>query len=80
MSKEHVQKMVELGFEESDAQEIWGDTSRMTGHELSDEIISLTDSIDDEKELWALWKTLNSAMSYLNSKHTMTQIKNQRSD
>ena len=78
MSKEHVQKMVELGFEESDASEIL--TGRMTGHELSDEIISLTDSIDDEKELWALWKTLNSAMSYLNSKHTMTQIKNQRSD
>ena len=78
MSKEHVQKMVELGFQESDASEIL--TGRMTGHELSDEIISLTDSIDDEKELWALWKTLNSAMSYLNSKHTMTQIKNQRSD
>ena len=78
MSKEHVQKMVELGFEESDAQEIL--TGRMTGHELSDEIISLTDSIDDEKELWALWKTLNSAMSYLNSKHTMTQIKNKRGD
>jgi len=78
MSKEHVQKMVELGFQESDASEIL--TGRMTGHELSDEIISLTDSIDDEKELWALWKTLNSAMSYLNSKHTMTQIKNKRGD
>lgn len=78
MSKEHVQKMVELGFQESDAMEIL--TGRMTGHELSDEIISLTDSIDDEKELWALWKILNSAMSYLNSKHTMVQIKNKRSD
>ena len=78
MSKEHVQKMVELGFEESDAQEFL--SSRMDAHELSDEIISLTDSIDDEKELWKLWKTLNSAMSYLNSKHTMVQIKNKRSD
>ena len=85
MSKEHVQKMVELGFEESDAEEwISGDAgrddSRMDAHELSDEIISLTDSIDDEKELWAIWKTINSAMSYLNSKHTMVQIKNKRSD
>ena len=77
MSKEHVQKMVELGFEESDASNLFG---HMDAQVLSDEIISLTDSIDDEKELWRLWKILNSALSYLNSKHTMVQIKNKRSD
>ena len=75
MSKENVQKMVELGFEESDASNLFG---HMDGHELADEIISLTDSIDDEKELWRLWKILNSAMSYLNSKHTMASVKNKR--
>ena len=67
--------MVELGFNESDATDL---ISPITGNELADEIISLTDSIDDEKELWELWKTLNSAMSYLNSKHTMASVKNKR--
>ena len=67
--------MVELGFHESDAINL---VKPITGNQLADEIISLTDSIDDEKELWQLWKTLNSAMSYLNSKHTMASVKNKR--
>ena len=38
-------------------------------------IIALTDSLETEEELWDSWKQLNSAMSYLNAKHTMAKVK-----
>lgn len=42
---------------------------------IKESIIDLTDRLETEEELWESWKTLNQAMSYLNAKHTMTQVK-----
>jgi hypothetical protein len=49
-----------------------------TSDNIADDIISLADSLDTEKGLWEAWKTLNKAMSYINAKHTMAQVKEQK--
>ena len=46
-----------------------------TSDSIADDIISLADCLDTEKDLWEAWKTLNKAMSYVNAKHTMAQVK-----
>ena len=43
--------------------------------EIKETIIDLTDSLESKEELWETWKTLNKAMSYLNAKHTMAEVK-----
>jgi hypothetical protein len=42
---------------------------------VKDIIVDLADSLDTEEELWKAWKSCNQSMSYLNAKHTMTQVK-----
>ena len=49
-----------------------------TAENIADDIINLADRLDTEEELWKVWKTLNKAMSYVNAKHTMAQVKEQR--
>lgn len=49
-----------------------------TTNNIAESIINLSDSLDTEEDLWKAWKTLNKAMSYLNAKHTMAQVKEQR--
>jgi len=49
-----------------------------TSEEIADDIINLADRFDTEEDLWKAWKTLNKAMSYLNAKHTMAQVKEQK--
>ena len=49
-----------------------------TSDNIANDIISLADRLDTEKDLWEAWKTLNKAMSYVNAKHTMAQVKEQR--
>ena len=49
-----------------------------TSDNIADDIIGLADRLDTEGVLWAAWKTLNKAMSYLNAKHTMAQVKEQK--
>ena len=56
------------------------DDFKCLGHDISatsikESIIDLTDRLETEEDLWDSWKTLNQAMSYLNAKHTMTQVK-----
>ena len=47
---------------------------------IKETIIDLADSLESKEELWEAWKTLNKAMSYLNAKHTMAQVKEQGGD
>ena len=42
---------------------------------IKETIIDLADSLESKEELWEAWKTLNKAMSYLNAKHTMAEVK-----
>lgn len=42
---------------------------------IKETIIDLADSLESKEELWEAWKTLNQAMSYLNAKHTMAEVK-----
>jgi len=49
-----------------------------TSDNIADDIISLADRLDTEKDLWKAWKILNKAMSYINAKHTMAQVKEQK--
>ena len=49
-----------------------------TSDSIADDIISLADRLDTEKDLWEAWKTLNKAMCYINAKHTMAQVKEER--
>jgi len=42
---------------------------------LRDNIILLADKLDNKEELWAVYKTLAKAMSYLSAKHTMAEVK-----
>ena len=49
-----------------------------TSDNIADDIINLADRLDTEEDLWKAWKTLNKAMSYLNAKHTMAQVKEQK--
>ena len=49
-----------------------------TSEEIADDIINLADCLDTEEDLWKAWKMVNKAMSYLNAKHTMAQVKGQK--
>ena len=49
-----------------------------TSDNIADDIINLADRLDTEEYLLKAWKTLNKAMSYLNAKHTMAQVKEQK--
>tara|TARA_R100000995_G_scaffold76463_1_gene46094 strand:+ start:1485 stop:1679 length:195 start_codon:yes stop_codon:yes gene_type:complete len=42
---------------------------------VQDIIVDLADSLDTEEDLWEAYKLINKGLSYLNAKHTMTQVK-----
>tara|TARA_R110002020_G_scaffold447813_1_gene660251 strand:- start:212 stop:370 length:159 start_codon:yes stop_codon:yes gene_type:complete len=49
-----------------------------TSDNIADDIIKLADQLNTENDLWEAWKTLNKAMCYINAKHTMAQVKEER--